>query len=217
VGFLAKPPVLVVLALNLVPVACVLWFGWSAFLLLFLYWAENVVIGVFNAIKMLATGVAMGIGGVMGCLFVVPFFLIHYGGFCAGHLFFVMMVGRGISDGGLNPQGALEELVQNQNGLMWSAAALIGIQVFVLIDWFVRKRWRDNDPMKQMGEPYGRVIILHLSLLFGAFLLGFNKDGIGGVLLLGVFKTLYEGAATGRRIEQQAQAGTQPIVAPNPA
>ena len=37
---------------NLVPAVGVLFFGWDAFTVVFLYWLENAVIGVFNILKM---------------------------------------------------------------------------------------------------------------------------------------------------------------------
>ena len=39
-------PVTTAIALNLIPVVGVLFWGWSAFALIFLYWLENLVVGV---------------------------------------------------------------------------------------------------------------------------------------------------------------------------
>ncbi|MES1203719.1 MAG: DUF6498-containing protein, partial [Pseudomonadota bacterium] len=53
---------------NAIPVFGVLFGGWSAFALMLLYWLENVIIGVFNVARMIASGVAQGPGGVAACL-----------------------------------------------------------------------------------------------------------------------------------------------------
>ena len=55
-----RPPVLAVPALNLIPAFCVLWFGWSTGLLFLLCWLENLVIGVFQALKMLVASFTEG-------------------------------------------------------------------------------------------------------------------------------------------------------------
>jgi hypothetical protein len=38
---------------NLVPLAGVVWFGWSVRTVLIVYWLENGVVGAFNVLKML--------------------------------------------------------------------------------------------------------------------------------------------------------------------
>ncbi|MGZ8364556.1 MAG: DUF6498-containing protein, partial [Caulobacteraceae bacterium] len=78
-----EPPMLAVIAFNLVPVASVLWFGWSAGLLVIFYWIENVVIGVFNAPKIAMS--AAGQGKLGQAAFYTPFFMLHYGLFTLVH------------------------------------------------------------------------------------------------------------------------------------
>ena len=99
-GLWKKPPVLAVLVINLIPAFCVLFFGWSALALLLLYWAENVVLGVINVFKMGVVSVAGGVGGVLMAIFIIPFFIVHYGAFCAGHGFFIVaLLGGGFQGG----------------------------------------------------------------------------------------------------------------------
>ena len=57
------------LAINLLPVACVALFGWSALLLLLIYWAENVIVGVFTFFKMLIAGINKGPWQILPTLF----------------------------------------------------------------------------------------------------------------------------------------------------
>ena len=42
------------IAANCLPLFGVLFFGWDTFSIIFLYWAENVVIGAINVLKMIA-------------------------------------------------------------------------------------------------------------------------------------------------------------------
>ena len=68
--------VLLVLA-NLIPVFGVLYLDWDVFYILLLFWCENVVIGIFGILRLLAS---------TGNVFLAAFFSVHYGGFMMGHL-----------------------------------------------------------------------------------------------------------------------------------
>src|SRR5690606_24260236 len=72
-------------AANLLPLVGVLLWGWDVGALVVLYWSENLIIGAYTLIKML---VASPLGGLFSGLF----FLIHYGGFCAVHGAFVLIL-----------------------------------------------------------------------------------------------------------------------------
>jgi hypothetical protein len=73
-------------AANLLPLFGVLFSGWSVFIVMSLFWLENVIIGAWNVPRM-ATQL---LRGQWGALFLIPFFIVHYGLFCAIHGLFVM-------------------------------------------------------------------------------------------------------------------------------
>jgi len=83
-----RPTATALLVANLIPVAGVLLFGWDVFALVFLFWFENVVVGVFNVLRML--WVERGAERMPAAkFFVIPFFCFHYGMFTAVHGVFV--------------------------------------------------------------------------------------------------------------------------------
>ena len=45
-------PVIALLAANMIPLFGVLFLNWDAFCVVMLYWAENLVIGFYNVLKM---------------------------------------------------------------------------------------------------------------------------------------------------------------------
>ena len=204
-GLWARPPVLIVLVLNLVPAACVLWLGWSALVLLLLYWAENVVIGAVNVLKMAVAGFNEGVGGVTAALFLIPFFVVHYGLFCLGHGFFVVTIGGGGFLGG-DPFAAALEVWKDRNDYLWALAGLAAIQLAGLVDWFSTGAWRQATLKAQMAEPYGRIIVLHLTIIFGAVLVALAGEPAAGIALLAVLKTIYETVTTARRMDKERQA-----------
>ena len=76
----------VLIVANLLPVFGVFYWDWSVFNLLLVFWAENLIIGAFQILKMLMAG-ASGAGGrgLSHALFQVAFFAIHYGMFTLIH------------------------------------------------------------------------------------------------------------------------------------
>ena len=83
-------PVWTAAALNLIPLAGVVFWGWDAFTLIFLYWLENVVIGARTLASMGASALLGGMLNKLGALFFGAFFTFHYGLFCFVHGTFVV-------------------------------------------------------------------------------------------------------------------------------
>jgi hypothetical protein len=87
-----KKPSLSIQALtlaNLVPLFGVVFLGWDAAAIVLLYWIENLIIGLFNVIRMILVK-AESPSKQFQKLFMIPFFCIHFGGFCAVHGFFLL-------------------------------------------------------------------------------------------------------------------------------
>jgi len=79
---------LALVAANVVPLVGVVLLGWDAAVIVLLYWTENLVIGFYNILKM-AMVKAPHSTVQNSKLFVIPFFCLHFGAFCAGHGFFL--------------------------------------------------------------------------------------------------------------------------------
>ena len=140
-------------AVNLGLVWGVLAWDWDVFSIVFLYWCENLVIGVLNVARMLVANPApdqqrspaeladrtlsrqerlaalshLGIGLVMK-LFLVPFFIIHYGGFCLGHGIFVFAL---FNENAPTEMGMLDQAADLLSGpLGWTLALLAASHAF---------------------------------------------------------------------------------------
>ncbi|NOT41255.1 MAG: hypothetical protein HOP13_12250, partial [Alphaproteobacteria bacterium] len=85
------------LAVNAIPLAGVVWLGWSVFEVLLLYWFENVAIGVAHAVRL---GIATRTNSVADGWSTTSFFAMHYGIFTFVHGVFVLVY-FGIVSGGL--------------------------------------------------------------------------------------------------------------------
>lgn len=184
----SDPPALwQVLGLNIVPLLGVLLFKWDAGTLLAVYWLENVVIGLFHALR-LAT--ARGI--FWEKLFLVPFFLMHYGGFCAGHGVFIVVLTQGDKALDLVFQGQWSEvetiIFHGQFKVLLLAYLIINASDF--LSWY--KKPRTEAARDMIGAPYPRIIFLHLGLVIGGGIAMLFQSALWILLILVLAKCYYD-------------------------
>jgi Family of unknown function (DUF6498) len=134
---LNRPDARWVIAANVIPVAGVLFFGWHALSLVVFYWIENVVIGVFNAVKILIAGATKDAAQRIFSIVLVPFFCFHYGMFCFVHgvfVFAIFTISDAFRDGAAPPGDPFDlparvgELLAADNNLLWAVALLVAVQ-----------------------------------------------------------------------------------------
>ncbi|MDJ0710149.1 MAG: DUF6498-containing protein [Woeseiaceae bacterium] len=178
--------VLLVLA-NLVPLAGVWLWEWDVFLLLLLFWCENVTIGLFGIARLV---VAAKTESTFSGLFLPLFFLVHYGGFMFGHF----MVLFGMYSGHMDDTGRQVEpsdyylaVLENLN---WVAIlALFVSHGWSFVENFMGRREHENlAPMQAMGLPYKRMAITHVALILGGFFLIERGQPLAGLVFLVLLK-----------------------------
>jgi hypothetical protein len=174
------------LVVNAVPLVGVVAFGWSLHALLVIYWVESGVVGALNVPKILlaaGSGTPAGVSAAVGGrdvdlsgpteavdgphLYVenVPiagFFLAHYGIFWVVHGVFVLLF-PGFAPGAGVGGFSLGAVLVGAVGMVVSHAGSF------LVNFVGRGEFRAVSPGAQMVEPYRRVVVLHLTVLFGAF------------------------------------------------
>jgi len=167
-----RPSVLALVAANLVPLGGVLFLGWEIFPLVFLFWLENVIVGGFNALKMLLAAPALPAGWVVKAA-MIPFFCFHYGMFCLVHgVFVVVLFGRGTVAVKGFPDAALFWQVLTGQHLFWAALALAASHgVSFVLNYLRSGEYRQARLETLMQAPYGRVVVLHVAILGGGFLI----------------------------------------------
>ena len=181
---------------NLFPVAGVLLFDWDVGALMVLYWSENLVIGAYTILKML---VVSPIGGIFSSLF----FLVHFGGFCAVHGLFIstLLLDMEPSMGSGSEWPFFLIFVQLLVGVvsgvlsyappewmlafaaLWLSHGISMVQNFL----FGGERYRLSID-KLMSAPYSRVVILHITIIFGGFAVMALGQHIAMLLLLVALK-----------------------------
>lgn len=183
----AGTDLLLIVVLNLLPIGGVLFWDWRVFDIVFLYWIENLIIGAFSALRMVARPYRHPLDLVFPA-FMAPFFVMHYGAFCWGHGQFVISM---FSDPGVSATTLSASVMATlaDNTMLIAVVALMMLQA---IDW-LRDTMRDGlgaDGVKElMVAPYRRIVVLHLTILFGGFAVMSIGEPIAGLLLLIVIKT----------------------------
>jgi len=173
------------LASNFLPLIGVIWWEWSPFLVLALYWSENVAVGVTSALKMLwCTG-----GTAKERISTAGFFTVHYGLFTFIHGIFVLALGGFL---GKEYYGAAD--AQYSPWLIGgTAVALIASHAYDFIqDFLLEGRGRKLGPGSHMWRPYPRMIVLHVTIVLGVFAALFLGASWAVIALLVVLKTILD-------------------------
>jgi hypothetical protein len=187
----------VLLAANAVPLLGILFLGWDLGLVMLLYWAESAVILAFSLAKLAVTA-------GWGALFLVPFFVVHAGLFMVVHLVFLVVL---FVD---EPASGWLSLVRDL-GL-----ALVPFVVSHGYSFWANFRRRGESFTGHgdvMGAFYKRIVVMHLTIIFGAFLTFSLGSPVWAVVLLVALKTAVD---AGAHLLERRRHGKGPALASAP-
>ncbi|HEY6059828.1 MAG TPA: DUF6498-containing protein [Gemmatimonadales bacterium] len=199
----------VLIVANVVPLLGVLTHHWTVFAVVLLYWCENVVVGVFNVLRMLFAQPQNALVQA-GKAFLIPFFCVHYGMFTFVHGVFVFgLFGGGFKQGGFagpGPHAVLEAV--RQAGVGWGVAALIASHGFSFFhNYLAGGEYRLVGLPQLMMQPYARVVVLHLAIIGGGFFVMALGSPVLALALLIVLKTAID---LGAHLAERRKHGTLP-------
>jgi len=178
------PAAVMLVLVNAAPLAAVFVFRWDAADLVLLYWTENLIVGAFNVLRMLVADPPDG-SGPASKLFMIPFFIIHFGIFCTVHglfLVFLLEIGAGSagpqldafgSGGLLGMPGALVRALWTDapRGAAWVLAGLAVSHAGSFVQYSLLGGERTSATVSQlMTRPYRRIVVMHLTIMAGAAL-----------------------------------------------
>lgn len=190
---LAATEAVAAVVFNLIPIVGVLFWGWSPFALIFLYWTENVLIGARTMVSLLTVGVLRGLGSVAGAASLAAFFTVHYGMFCFVHGVFVVSMFGADSAGtdSFNLVAVAASVFAKQESL---AIGFASIAIWQLVEYalFLFREAKSASLHGVMMAPYPRIVLLHVTIIFGGFLLMLTGWPVIGVAALALFKLAYD-------------------------
>jgi hypothetical protein len=184
-NFFSDNSLLFLILSNIIMIFVALYENWDVITIMFIYWCQSVIIGIFTFFKILnlknytIDGISINnipIGSTTGIKIVMAFFfLFHYGGFHFAYLFFIV----------LNPffNSAPQTSFTN-------LGVLLIISVFFVnhLFSFLYNKKRDAQKIqnlrKVMGFPYMRIIPMHLTIIFGGIFLISGAPQITLILFL---------------------------------
>jgi hypothetical protein len=210
--------VVALIVANLIPLVGVLFFGWNVWMILIVYWLENGVVGVFNILKMLKAEGAPGDASAnlrmngrpvndVAKAGLIPFFIVHYGIFWAVHGVFVFT---------LPLFGSMEtDAVDMTTGFepLTIPFAVLALSVSHGISYwfnFVKGgEYRRVSAAGQMFAPYGRLVVLHVTIIIGGMAIAITGAPAAVVAILVVLKTTLDvGFHLAEHRKVEAPAGT---------
>ncbi|HEY3222064.1 MAG TPA: DUF6498-containing protein [Gemmatimonadales bacterium] len=194
------PSLVALLLANAVPILGVLFLGWTVFPLVLLYWLENVVVGAFNVAKLVFAQPHQP-AYWMGKFFLIPFFLVHFGGFTYVHGVLVVAF---FGPKGTQPFDLLSAVPAaiRANQLGWGLMSLV-ISHGLSFYWnYLRSGEYQRASLNAlMAQPYGRVMVLHMTVLLGGWVVMLLGSPVGALLVLVALKTAADWRA--HRAERQ--------------
>jgi hypothetical protein len=148
---------------------------------------------------------------VIGRLGIAAFFAFHYGLFWLVHGVFVFALPSFLGIGstppldvpgggpsGTGPDGFPGMPVGPFGEIAWSSVALAGVALFLshaasfVLNYLGRGDDRRASPIGLLFSPYGRVVVLHLTILVGAFAIVILGAPIAALVVLVILKTILD-------------------------
>src|SRR6266850_5455991 len=182
------PSLLVLLVANAFPIAGVLVLGWSVFPLVLLYWLENVIVGGFNVAKLLLAQPREPASWAAK-LFLVPFFVVHFGGFTFVHGVLVLALFGPKGTQAFDLLGTVPPAIR-ANHLGWGVVTLLvshGLSFYW--NYLKNGEYQRASLNALMSQPYGRVMVLHMTVLLGGWVVMLLGSPVFALVVLVVLKT----------------------------
>lgn len=185
-----KLPLIFLILSNLFPVVGIYLWDWDIKLILYTYWVESIIIGLFNIVKIkMCTNPTMPGGsfkvngkpfqGTLGQLkvFMAGFFAMHYGIFTLVHGIFLTI----FLFGNLEPSTteANSYTITSFNfdfdlfrNLLFTSGIIFLSHLFSFYYNYILNDERSKIPVQKLFfAPYGRVFVMHFAVLLGGFAL----------------------------------------------
>jgi hypothetical protein len=152
----------------------------------------------------------LGAAGGFGRAMLAVWFVFHYGIFWAVHGIFVFALPSFVGATGTlcieplqgDPQldhGFVPGLCGSPFGeVVWSNVALAAAALFLshgasfFLNYLGKREYLTTSAARQMFAPYSRVVMLHITIIFGAFLIAFLGAPIGALIVLVIVKTAFD-------------------------
>jgi hypothetical protein len=180
---------LALITANLMPLLGVLALNWNVTPIMIFYWAENLVVGFYNVLKMRrAQGSVAGSGTTLNNRPVqqtdrramIVFFIVHYGMFTLCHGIFVLVMFGAKFKGIFSELGLALLFLTISHGISYRR------------NFIGRGEYQRAAFTRLFWQPYSRVIIMHMTILIGGTWAQSKGSPVYALLVLVTLKTLID-------------------------
>ena len=185
------------IVVNCVPVFGVIFLGWDILLILAAYWTENVVIAFYNVLRIHCVDSALKFSP--GKAFVILFFLVHYGGFTFIHGMCLLLIfgppsppadDLATSVAAIWPEVGKMLAARRPELVMMTLCLFASHGLSFVVNYILRGERRRIQFGTLMFNPYRRVVVMHLTVVFGGILVGCFPHHTGPLAVLVALKTV---------------------------
>jgi hypothetical protein len=169
---LKLPSAIILIIVNILPIIGILFLNWNSYDLLVIYWLENVVVGIYNVARMPFTKIGIqtiSSGqtytrslGIFSKLFYTFFFIIHFSIFTGVHGIFIKMLAI--------PQSTFSGISGYQQAAIFFVVLMISHGYSYFANFWFKGEYKTRGIFQQMMSPYKRIVVLQITIIFGAFL-----------------------------------------------
>jgi hypothetical protein len=176
--FTATPPLIALLCANIITIFIAVAGNWDVATVLFIYWAQSIIIGLFTIISILGAdsgALASDIGrsleengryGMFNRYFsryykylIAGFFALHYGLFHWGYFVFIVDSG-------------LFGIVDFSSPGLWASCGIFFVNHLFSFLYYSHDGRRGGDYVtEEFTHPYSRIFPMHMTIIFGAIIM----------------------------------------------
>jgi uncharacterized protein DUF6498 len=177
-SFLKDKSAWALLGVNIFSLLAAVIKGWSLSEIMFIYWCQNIIIGIFTIIKILSLrlepikGVDAKQSLAVVRYFIAGFFAVHYGLFHYGYFEFL--------------GGSWKDV--------YSVPIVLAIALFFFNHLFSFCYNYGNDSIKNIGlvmfAPYPRIVPMHITIIVGMFVSLLIKGQAANIAIIIIFLSL---------------------------
>jgi hypothetical protein len=171
----------------MMPVIGIIFLDWSLFSILFFYWLESAVVGIYNIAKIFMSNIPQENDDKeisekqtkKARLYVAGFFIFHYGMFMLGHILFISDL-FGPSD------------IKFNTILIGIASLGISHGLSFKFNYINHKEYEKVTIKQQMFAPYKRILVMHLSIFLCGFIISIFGTHIVALVIMVLIKIIID-------------------------
>src|SRR5213593_1526439 len=172
------PTVIPLIMANAAPIVGVLFFGWDLLSIMFLYWMETAVVAFYSLLK------AVKVGGLFQ-IRPMTINLVFLGIFMRFHLIFLLWFFGPPHRSNLPPEMVTPLLLKT-----WPSAVALFMShgVSFLVNFLGNREYERTTVAAEQGAPWNRVVLIHMTIIFGGWVIRLARAPVGGLVVLGLLK-----------------------------